>query len=97
MNTCGATLKWCHPLSRPEIYVEGLMDYQVALLNVMWECETPRELMNFRSSLTPAMQEEVDVLINLVHMEHIEPEIQSMTSFPMVERLLKKIKNERSS
>lgn len=74
--------------------IDGLKKYQVALLDQMWMCETPSELWEFRQTLTPAMQKEVDVLIHLVHMESLEERIQGMTRFPIVEKLLEDIKKE---
>ena len=77
--------------------IDGLTDHQVVLLDMMWECETPRELMELRECLTEYEQQMMDVLIHLVHMEQVEPEIMAMREFPTVERLLKRIKNGKST
>jgi len=76
--------------------IEGLKKYQVQLLDQMWECETPNDLFEFRSSLNPAMQQEVDTLVTLVHLSQIDYEVEQMSRFPVVEALLKKIKDDRS-
>lgn len=77
--------------------IDGLTDHQVALLDMMWECETPRELMELRECLTEHEQQTMDVLIHLVHMETVEPEVLAMREFPTVQRLLKRIKNGKST
>lgn len=79
-------------MDRYECRIDGLKKYQAALLDQMWMCETPSELWQFRQTLTPAMQKEVDVLIRMVHMESVEERIQGMTRFPIVEKLLANIK-----
>ena len=73
--------------------LDGLTEHQIALLDMMWECETPRELIELRETLTQSEQKTMDVLIHLVHMETVEPEILAMKEFPMVQMLLEKIKN----
>ena len=76
--------------------IEEIKKYQVQLLDMMWECETPNDLFEFRSSLTPSMQKEVDTLVTLVHLSQIDYEVDQMSRFPVVEKLLAKIKNDRS-
>lgn len=73
--------------------IDGLTEHQIVLLDMMWECETPRELIELRETLTRSEQKTMDVLIHLVHMETVEPEILAMKEFPMVQMLLEKIKN----
>ena len=77
--------------------IDGLTDHQVVLLDMMWECETPRELMELRDTLTRDEQKMMDVLIHLVYMESVEPEILAMKEFPMVQMLLEKIKHGKST
>jgi len=74
--------------------IEGLTLHQINLLDVMWTCETPHELQSFKETLPVHDQKTIDVLVRLVHMELIEDEIMNMKTFPDVEKLLDRIKND---
>lgn len=79
------------------IHIDGLTEHQVYLLDMMWSCETPNELWSFRETLPIEDQKTIDILIRLVHMETIEDDIMSMKRFPVVEKLLNKIKNDNGN
>ena len=57
------------------ITIDGLTDKQVAMLDVMWSCETQEQLNDWKSYLTKQDQQMVDSLTILIQMEMIEEDV----------------------
>lgn len=74
------------------IRIEGLNDRQCKLMDAIWSMESYDEVMAFRTTLHPIMRRELDVLLELLRYEALEPEIQAMKIFPDAVRAINKIK-----
>jgi hypothetical protein len=74
------------------ISIEGLNDRQCKLMDAIWSMESYDEVMAFRTTLHPLMRRELDVLLELLRYEALEPEIQAMRIFPDAMRAINKIK-----
>ena len=74
------------------ISIEGLNDRQCKLMDAIWAMESYDEVMAFRTTLHPLMRRELDVLLELLRYEALEPEIQAMKIFPEAARAINKIK-----
>lgn len=73
--------------------IDGLNPHQARLLDMMWTCEKPSELYALRKSLSEHDRRELDVLVELVMLETQDDDVKKMKRFPIVENLIKKIKN----
>ena len=76
------------------ITIEGLNDRQCKLMDAIWAMQSYDEVMAFRMTLHPLMQRELDVLLELLRYEALEPEIQAMRIFPEAARAIKNIKKK---
>lgn len=74
------------------IRIDGLNDRQCKLMDAIWSMESYDEVMAFRTTLHPLMRRELDVLLELLRYEALEPEIQAMKIFPDAMRAINKIK-----
>ena len=61
-------------------------------MDAIWSMESYDEVMAFRTTLHPLMRRELDVLLELLRYEALEPEIQAMRIFPDAVRAINKIK-----
>lgn len=61
-------------------------------MDAIWSMESYDEVMAFRTTLHPIMRRELDVLLELLRYEALEPEIQAMRIFPDAVRAINKIK-----
>jgi len=77
------------------ITIEGLNDRQCKLMDAIWAMQSYDEVMAFRMTLHPLMQRELDVLLELLRYEALEPEIQSMKIFPEAMRVINRIKKKK--
>jgi len=60
-------------------------------MDAIWAMQSYDEVMAFRMTLHPLMQRELDVLLELLRYEALEPEIQAMKIFPEAARAINKI------
>ena len=74
------------------IRIDGLNDRQCKLMDAIWSMESYDEVMAFRTTLHPLMRRELDVLLELLRYEALEPEIQAMKILPDAMREINKIK-----
>lgn len=61
-------------------------------MDAIWSMQSYDEVMAFRTTLHPIMRRELDVLLELLRYEALEPEIQAMRIFPDAVRAINKIK-----
>jgi hypothetical protein len=57
------------------IQIDGLKEYQVKLLDLMWSINSDEEYENFKSSLSEDMMNEVDTLEQLLVLATIDDEV----------------------
>jgi hypothetical protein len=57
------------------IQIDGLKEYQVKLLDLMWSINSDEEYENFKSSLSEDMMNEVDTLEQLLILATIDDEV----------------------
>lgn len=76
------------------IEIDGLTKRQIALLDVLWEMESYDEVISFKSSLPVDQQRELSVLIQLLHLEVQEIDIQSMKEYPDAVRILNEVRRK---
>lgn len=57
------------------IEIDGLNEYQIKLLNLMWTMKTAEEYQRFKSMLTEQMMNDVDTLEQLVILASLDEEI----------------------
>lgn len=75
--------------------IDDLPPKAIAMLDILWSCQTPYELHSFRKSLRPKDKQLCDTLITLVQHEALEHHLNLMEGkYPLVERLLDKLRNE---
>ena len=77
------------------ISIEGLNERQCKLMDAIWHMGSYDEVMAFRTTLHPLMQRELDVLLELLRYEALEPEIQAMRIYPDAARMLKKVMKKK--
>lgn len=73
------------------IVINDLTDFQVELLDRMWQLDTVDELENFISTLSPEMAKEVRVLQKMLIISHIDDIVDNMTYYPDAEEMLRNI------
>ena len=73
------------------ITIDGLNERQCKLMDAIWSMESYDEVMAFRTTLHPLMRRELDVLLELLRYEALEPEIQAMRIYPDAVRAINKI------
>ncbi len=57
------------------IQIDGLKEYQVKLLDLMWSINSDDEYENFKSSLSEDMMNEVDTLEQMLILATIDEEV----------------------
>lgn len=73
------------------VVINDLTDFQVELLDRMWQLDTVDELENFISALSPEMAREVRVLQEMLVMAHADDIVDNMTYYPDAEEMLRNI------
>jgi hypothetical protein len=73
--------------------IHGLTTRQVKLLDIIWSCKSQDELDELISNLSEDDQTECFSLVELLHLEVIDSQVESMTRFPKVNKIIKHIKS----
>ena len=69
---------------------DDLTAHQCRLLDMMFQCENPKEIYELRHSLQPRDRKELDVLVELVILDQIDNEVKEMKTFPALTKIFKK-------
>ncbi len=68
---------------------DDLTAHQCKLLDMMFQCENPKEIYQLRYSLKPKDRKELDVLVELVILDQIDKEVEGMKTFPALSKIFK--------
>jgi len=73
------------------MFLEGLTEVDLKLLDIMWSIDTQEELNYFLTTLPHALRERAKVLIELVKLAGIDDEVEAMETYPDAEDMLRNI------
>jgi predicted DNA-binding protein len=72
--------------------LEGLTAQQVKICNRLWDCNTNEEVAEYVRRLPQRLQQEAQVLIDLMILEAIDEQVESMEEYPAAEQLMSRLK-----
>ena len=68
--------------------IEGLTEQQVRICDRLWACDTDQEVTAYVRSLPKRLQREAQVLMDIMILEAIDEQVESMTEYPAAEQLI---------
>lgn len=70
------------------IQIHGLTEKQKAIADILWACDTLDEVQ----LVIDKLGDQVKVILDLIVLASVDSEVDKMTSFPIAEKLISKIK-----
>ena len=72
--------------------IEGLTKQQVQICDALWACDTDDDMLIYIRSLPKRLQQEAAVLVDMMILEAIDEQVESMERYPDAEKLIARAK-----
>jgi hypothetical protein len=74
--------------------LEGLTKQQVKICDALWSCDTDEAVTAYVRSLPQRLQREAQVLMDMMILEAIDEQVETMSQYPDAEAMLERLKKD---